>query len=68
MINFFFLYPNLKIPKNNEINDAIWVVIDRLTKSILFIPMKMIDLVDKLSKLYIYDVIRLYGVPWCQLF
>jgi hypothetical protein len=67
MINFF-LYPNLKIPKNNEINDAIWVVIDRLTKSILFIPMKMIDLVDKLSKLYIYDVIRLYGVPWCQLF
>ena len=32
-------------------NDAIWVVVDRLTKSALFLPMKMTDSVDKLAKI-----------------
>jgi len=43
-------------------NDAIWVVVDQLTKFALFFPMKMIDSVDKLAKLYVNEVIRLHGV------
>jgi len=44
-------------------NDAIWVVVDRLTKSTLFLPIKMTDSVDKMVKLYVNEVIRLHGVP-----
>ena len=36
---------------------------ERLTKSALFFPIKRIDLVDKLAKLYVNEVIRLHGVP-----
>jgi len=32
-------------------NDAIWVIVDRLTKSALFLPVKMTDPVDKLAKI-----------------
>jgi hypothetical protein len=51
------------LPRGRKGNDAIWVVVDRLTKSVLFFPMKMTDLVDKLTKLYVNEVIKLYGVP-----
>jgi len=39
------------------------VVVDRLTKSVLFLPMKMTDSVDKLAKLYVNEVIKFHGVP-----
>jgi hypothetical protein len=51
------------LPRGRKGNDAIWVVVDRLTKSVLFFPMKMTDLVDKLTKLYVNEVIKLYGMP-----
>jgi hypothetical protein len=51
------------LPKGKKGNDAIWVVVDQLTKSALFLPMKMTDLMDKLTKLYVNEVIRLHGVP-----
>jgi hypothetical protein len=40
-------------PKEKKGNDAIWVIVDRLTNSVLFLPIKMIDLVDRLAKIYI---------------
>ena len=52
-----------RLPRGKKGNDAIWVVVDRLTKFALFLPMKMTDLVDKLAKLYVNEVIRLHGVP-----
>jgi hypothetical protein len=52
----------LGFPRGRKGNDAIWVIIDRLTKSALFLPTKMIDLVDKLAKIYINKVIRLYRI------
>jgi len=50
------------LPRGKKGNDAIWVVVDRLT-SALFLPMKMTNLVDKLAKLYVDEVIKLHGVP-----
>jgi hypothetical protein len=50
------------LPRGKKGNDAIWVIVDRLTKSGLFLPMKMTDLVDKLAKLYVNEVIRLHRV------
>jgi len=51
------------LPRGKKGNDAIWVVVDRLTKSTLFLPIKMTDSVDKLTKLYVDEVIRFHGVP-----
>jgi hypothetical protein len=51
------------LPRGKRGNDAIWVIVDRLTKSALFLPVKMTDLVDKLAKIYVNEVVRLHGVP-----
>jgi hypothetical protein len=39
------------------------VIVDRLTKSTLFLPIKMTDSIDKLAKIYINKVVRLHGIP-----
>jgi hypothetical protein len=51
------------ISQRRKGNDAIWVIVDRLTKSALFLPIKMTDSVDKLAKIYINEVVRLHGIP-----
>jgi len=43
-------------------SNAIWVIVDQLTKSTLFLAMKMTDLVEKLTKLYVDEVVRLHSV------
>ena len=42
--------------------DTIWVIVDRLTKSSHFLPMKNSDLVEKLTKLYVKEIVRLHGM------
>lgn len=44
-------------------NDAIWVVVDRLTKSAHFLPMKTTDKVEVLAELYLDEIVKLHGVP-----
>jgi hypothetical protein len=43
-------------------NDAIWIIVDRLTKSALFFPIKITNPTNKLSRLYVIEVARLHGV------
>jgi hypothetical protein len=43
--------------------DAIWVIIDRLTKLVHFIPISEKDPLEKLSKIYVEEIVRLHGVP-----
>ena len=43
--------------------DSIWVIVDRLTKTAHFIPVKMTYNAEKLVRLYISEVVRLHGVP-----
>jgi hypothetical protein len=43
--------------------DAIWVVVERLTKSAHFIPMKTTNSAEELVPLYMKEVLRLHGVP-----
>jgi hypothetical protein len=45
------------LPKGKKGNDAIWVIVDRLKKSTLFLPMKMTKMIDKLARIYINEVI-----------
>nr|GEZ72450.1 reverse transcriptase domain-containing protein [Tanacetum cinerariifolium] len=39
-----------KLPKSSQGYDTIWVVVDRLTKSAIFMPMREIDSMEKLKK------------------
>jgi hypothetical protein len=53
----------LGLPKTPTGEDSIWVVVDRLTKSAHFIPIKVKDPMDKLARLYVQNVVRLHEVP-----
>jgi hypothetical protein len=50
------------LPKGKKGNNVIWVIVDRLTKFALFLPMKMTNSMDRLAQLYVREVIRLYGI------
>nr|GEV41427.1 putative reverse transcriptase domain-containing protein [Tanacetum cinerariifolium] len=43
--------------------DAIWVVVDRLTKSAHFLPIREDYKTEKLAKIYINEIIARHGVP-----
>ena len=51
------------LPKTLSKFDYIWVIVDMLTKSAQFIPVKMTYNEEKLAKLYISEIVRLHGVP-----
>jgi hypothetical protein len=51
------------LPRSPRGKDAIWVVVDRLTKSAHFIPMKTTNSASESVTLYMKEVIRLDGVP-----
>ena len=42
--------------------DVIWVIIDRLTKTIHFIPIKISFSLDRLAKLYMNEIVSRHGV------
>ena len=43
--------------------DAIWVIVDRLTKSAHFIPINISFPVSQLAEIYIREIVKLHGVP-----
>ena len=51
------------LPKTSKGYDSIWVIIDRLTKSAHFIPMKTNLRAPDYAQLYIDQIISLHGVP-----
>ena len=44
--------------------DAIWVIVDRLTKSAHFVPVQTTYNSERLAKIYIREIVRLHGVPY----
>ena len=44
-------------------HDSVWVVVDRLTKSVHFLPVRTDYSLDKLSELYIKEIVLLHGIP-----
>ncbi|GJW79071.1 putative reverse transcriptase domain-containing protein [Tanacetum coccineum] len=51
-----------KLPKTENGYDTIWVIVDRLTKSSHFLPMRENDPMEKLMKLYMKEVVTRNGV------
>ncbi|GJY03928.1 putative reverse transcriptase domain-containing protein [Tanacetum coccineum] len=52
-----------KLPKTSSGYDTIWVIVDRLTKSAHFLPMKETDIMERLTRLYLKEVVSRHGVP-----
>ena len=51
------------LPLTGRKHDSFWVVVDRLTKSAHFLPVRIDYSLDKLAKLYIKEIVRLHGIP-----
>nr|GFA76890.1 reverse transcriptase domain-containing protein [Tanacetum cinerariifolium] len=52
-----------KLPKSSQGYDTIWVIVDRLTKSAIFTPIRKTDPMDKLAKIYLKEVVTRHGIP-----
>nr|GEX14314.1 reverse transcriptase domain-containing protein [Tanacetum cinerariifolium] len=52
-----------KLPKTENSQDTIWVIVDRLTKSAHFLPMREDDTLEKLTRQYLKEVVSKHGVP-----
>ncbi|GJW85818.1 putative reverse transcriptase domain-containing protein [Tanacetum coccineum] len=52
-----------KLPGTQSGNDTIWVIVDRLTKSAHFLPMRETDPMDKLARLFLKEVVTRHGIP-----
>nr|GEV77519.1 putative reverse transcriptase domain-containing protein [Tanacetum cinerariifolium] len=52
-----------KLPKSSQGYDTIWVIIDRLTNSALFLPIRETDLMEKLKRMYLKKVVTRHGIP-----
>ncbi|KAG8501064.1 hypothetical protein CXB51_003123 [Gossypium anomalum] len=53
----------LGLPLTPGKKDAIWVIVDRLTKSAHFISVRTDYSLNKLVELYIREIVRLHGIP-----
>ena len=51
------------LPLTGRKHDSVWVVVDRLTKSAHFLPVRTDYSLDKLAELYIKEIVRLHGIP-----
>jgi len=51
------------LPNTPRGHDAIWVVVDRLTKLAHFIPINISFPVAQLAEIYIHNIVKLHGVP-----
>nr|GFB17680.1 putative reverse transcriptase domain-containing protein [Tanacetum cinerariifolium] len=54
-------YP-VMLPKSPQGYDTIWVIVDRLTKSVIFAPMRETDPLKKLAKLYLKEVVARHEI------
>nr|GEV24809.1 putative reverse transcriptase domain-containing protein [Tanacetum cinerariifolium] len=53
----------IKFPKSSQGLDTIWVIVDQLTKSDHFLPIRENDPMDKLARLYLNRIVTIHGTP-----
>nr|GEX17678.1 putative reverse transcriptase domain-containing protein [Tanacetum cinerariifolium] len=51
------------LPRTPSGYDSIWVIVDQLTKSAHFLPMKKTGSIEKLAELYLKEIVCRHGVP-----
>ena len=50
------------LPRSSRKHDAVWVIVDRVTKSTHFLVVRMTFTLEEFCKLYIREIVRLHGV------
>ena len=50
------------LPRTRTDHDAIYVIVDRLTKSAYFLAMRSTSSLERLAKLYINEIVKLHRV------
>ena len=51
------------LPWTPQRHDVVWVIVDRLTKSVHFLDVRMTFTLERFCRLYIQEIVRLHGVP-----
>ncbi|GJR69011.1 putative reverse transcriptase domain-containing protein [Tanacetum coccineum] len=52
-----------KLPKSSQGCDTIWMIVDRLTKSAILVPMRETNPIEKLARMYLKEVVMRHGMP-----
>ena len=53
----------IHLPRTSRGHDAVWVIVDRLTKSAHFLAVWMTLTLEEFDRLYIREIVWLPGVP-----
>ena len=51
------------LPRTSRRHDAVWVIVDRFTKSAHFLAVWLTFTLEEFCKLYIREILQLHGVP-----
>nr|GEW09733.1 putative reverse transcriptase domain-containing protein [Tanacetum cinerariifolium] len=51
-----------KLPNSSQGYDTIWVIVDRLTKSAIFVPIRKTDPMEKLERMYLKEAVTRQGI------
>nr|GEW07271.1 retrotransposon protein, putative, Ty3-gypsy subclass [Tanacetum cinerariifolium] len=51
-----------KLPKSSQRYDTIWVIVERLTKYEIFVPMRETNPMDKHARMYLKEVVARHGI------
>nr|GFA03449.1 reverse transcriptase domain-containing protein [Tanacetum cinerariifolium] len=52
-----------KLPKSSQGYNTIWVIVNRLTMSAIFTPIRETNPMDKLARIYLKEVVTRHGIP-----
>ena len=50
------------LPRSSKGHNAIWVIVDRLTKCAHFVPFRVGQFTETLAECYMQEIVRLHGV------
>ncbi len=51
------------LPWSQSQYDLIWVIVDRMTKSVYFLPVKINLFSEDYAKLFIEEIVKMHGTP-----
>ncbi len=51
------------LPLTKKKHDVVWVIVDKMTKSAHFLPVRIDYSLEKLAELYISEIVRLHEIP-----
>ena len=51
------------LPRSLRGHDAVWVIVDRLTKFAYFLPIRLSNSAKDHCILYVHEIVRLHGGP-----